>query len=112
MEGLAVDLGDGAVGADAGVTLTILVLEVPALGRGVLLGLGHGGGGCCCCCCCCSIYEGNESTCIFLWRAIASDFHKGFSFVFLSVLRPKGESLKFRGQCERLQSTGNMYRYL
>ena len=41
MEGLAIDLGDGAVGADAGITLTVLVLEVPALGRGVLLGLGH-----------------------------------------------------------------------
>ena len=41
VEGFAIDLGDRTVGGDAGMAHTILALEIPALGRGILLGLGH-----------------------------------------------------------------------
>ena len=41
VEGFAIDLGDFAVGGDACIAHTILALEIPALGQGILLGLGH-----------------------------------------------------------------------
>ena len=41
VEGFAIDLGDRSVFVDSGITHTILALEIPALGRGIVLGIGH-----------------------------------------------------------------------
>ena len=41
VEGFAIDLGDSTVGCNSCIAPTILALDIPALGRGILLGLGH-----------------------------------------------------------------------